>query len=155
MTSAAPGPRRVTGSPSSCCVNGRIYRDGKKAWTLIHRAWVRRQRLDDPLAHEALTQMLTHLDSLDCQLAALDAQLEQIAERDPWGWQVDRLRAFRGIATLTALGLIAEIGDFAPLRSPPRARVLAGDHSQRVLQRRSAAPRAHHQKRQPSRPPGC
>ena len=98
--------------------HGRIYREGKNAWTLRHRAWVLRQRLDDPLAHEALSQMLTHLDGLDRQLAALDAQLEQIAEREPWGWQVDKLRAFRGIATLTALGLIAEIGDFARFAHP-------------------------------------
>ena len=55
--------------------HGRIFRDGKKAWTLTHRAWVNRQQLDDPLAHEALSQMLTHLDSLDRQLAALDAHL--------------------------------------------------------------------------------
>jgi transposase len=98
--------------------HGRIYREGKKAWTLTHRTWVERQRLDDPLAHEALNQMLTHLDSLDRQLAALDAQLEQIAEHEPWGWQVHKLRAFRGIATLTALGLIAEIGDFARFGHP-------------------------------------
>jgi transposase len=98
--------------------HGRIYREGKKAWTLQHRAWVLRQRLDDPLAHEALSQMLTHLDSLDRQLAVLDAQLEQIADREPWGWQVHKLRAFRGIATLTALGLIAEIGDFARFGHP-------------------------------------
>jgi transposase len=98
--------------------HGRIYHEGKNAWTLRHRAWVLRQRLDDPLAHEALSQMLTHLDSLDRQLAALDAQLEQIAEREPWGWQVDKLRAFRGIRTLTALGLIAEIGDFARFAHP-------------------------------------
>jgi len=64
--------------------HGRIFRDGKQGWTLMHRQWVNRQVLDDPLAHEALSQMLTHLDGLDRQLAALDAQLEQIAEREPW-----------------------------------------------------------------------
>jgi transposase len=98
--------------------HGRIYRDGKKAWTLQHRAWVLRQRLDDPLAHEALSQMLTYLDSLDRQLAALDAQLEHVAGQDRWAWQVEKLRGFRGIATLTALGLIAEIGDFARFSHP-------------------------------------
>jgi transposase len=98
--------------------HGRIYRDGKKAWTLNHRAWVNRQQLDDPLAHEALSQMLTHLDGLDRQLATLDAQLEHVAEHDRWAWQVHKLRAFRGIATLTALGLIAEIGDFARFSHP-------------------------------------
>ena len=98
--------------------HGRIYRDGVKGWTLKHRAWVNRQRLDDPLAHLALEQMLTHLDSLDRQLAALDAELEQIARSQRWADPVDRLRAFRGISTLTALGLLAEIGDFRRFSHP-------------------------------------
>ncbi len=98
--------------------HGRIYRDGKTAWTLQHRAWVLGQRLDDPLAHEALSQMLTHLDSLDRQLATLDAHLEDVAGHERWAWQVEKLRAFRGIQTLTALGLIAEIGDFARFSHP-------------------------------------
>jgi transposase len=98
--------------------HGRVFRDGMKAWTLKHRAWVARQRLDDPLAQLALEQMLVHLDGLDRQLAALDARLEQIAGDPRWAWQVDRLRAFRGISTLTALGLIAEIGDFARFSHP-------------------------------------
>lgn len=98
--------------------HGRVYRDGVKAWTKRHRAWVARQRLDDPLAQIALEQMLIHLDGIDRQLAALDASLEQIATDQRWAWQVDRLRAFRGISTLTALGLIAEIGDFARFSHP-------------------------------------
>ena len=98
--------------------HGRVYRDGVKAWTQRHRAWVARQRLDDPLAQLALEQMLIHLDGIDRQLAALDGRLEQIAADPRWAWQVQRLRAFRGISTLTALGLIAEIGDFSRFSHP-------------------------------------
>lgn len=98
--------------------HGLVYREGKKAWTHRHRAWLARQRLADPLAHAALEQMLIHLDGLDRQLAALDNRLEEIAHDTRWGWQVNRLRAFRGISTLTALGLIAEIGDFARFGHP-------------------------------------
>jgi transposase len=97
---------------------GRIYRDGVKAWTGMHRTWVARQRLDDPLAHCALEQMLIHLDGLDRQLDALDRQLEQIADSDRWRGQVRVLTRFRGISTRTALGLIAEIGDFARFSHP-------------------------------------
>jgi transposase len=79
---------------------------------------VHRQQLEDSLAQEALVQMLIHLDGIDRQLAALDAKLEQIADHERWGWQVRKLRAFRGIGTLTALGLIAEIGDFARFSHP-------------------------------------
>jgi transposase len=98
--------------------HGLVFREGKKSWTKTHLAWVHRQRLADPLAHAALEQMLIHLDGIDRQLAALDARLEQIAREQRWGWQVDKLRAFRGISTLTALGLIAEIGDFGRFKHP-------------------------------------
>jgi transposase len=98
--------------------HGRVFREGAKGWTLKHKTWIARQRLEDPLAQLALEQMLTHLDGLDRQLATLDAQLEQIAGDQRWAWQVDRLRAYRGIGTLTALGLIAEIGDFARFSHP-------------------------------------
>jgi transposase len=98
--------------------HGRIYREGKKAWTRQHREWVDHQRLDDPLAQLALEQMRAHLDSLDAQLAALDHELTRIAAREPWADPVAWLCSFRGIAVHTALGLLAEIGDFRRFGSP-------------------------------------
>lgn len=98
--------------------HGRIFREGKTAWTLRHRAWVARQRLDDPLAHEALEQLLIHLDGIERQLDTLDARLAEIAGSERWAGQVAILTRFRGISTLTALGLIAEIGDFARFSHP-------------------------------------
>jgi transposase len=98
--------------------HGRVYREGKTHWTLKHRAWIARQRLSEPLAQLALEQMLIHLDGIDRQLALLDARLEEIARDPRWAWQVQKLRAFRGIQTLTALGLISEIGDFARFSHP-------------------------------------
>jgi transposase len=98
--------------------HGRIFREGKTQWTKLHRAWIARQRLDDDLAHEALGQMLVHLDGLDRQIDALDRDLEQIAQRDRWCETVAILVRFRGISTRTALGLIAEIGDFARFSHP-------------------------------------
>jgi transposase len=98
--------------------HGCVYREGKKAWTLTHRAWVRRQRLDHPLAQRALEHARAHLDSLDAQLAALDAELEQIARTEPWSDPVRWLCAFRGIGYRTALGLLAEIGDWRRFGHP-------------------------------------
>jgi len=98
--------------------HGRIFREGKTQWTKLHRAWIQRQRLGDDLAHQALEQMLVHLDGLDRQIDALDRDLEQIAQRDRWRETVAILVRFRGISTRTALGLIAEIGDFARFSHP-------------------------------------
>jgi len=98
--------------------HGRIYRDGKKAWTQRHRAWLAHQQLGDRLAQQALEQMLCHLDGLDRQLDALDRDLERVAAEEPWRDRVHALVAFRGISTRTALGLIAEIGDFRRFGHP-------------------------------------
>ena len=65
--------------------HGRIFREGKTAWTKLHRAWLARQRLDDPLAQEALEQLLIHVDGIERQLATLDARLAEIAGSERWG----------------------------------------------------------------------
>src|SRR3954451_125452 len=56
--------------------------------------------------------MCAHLEMIETQLRQLDARLEQIAQEDRWKSSVRVLASFRGIATLTALSLLAEIGDF-------------------------------------------
>ena len=97
--------------------HGRRF-EGKKSWTKAHQAWVCRQRLEDRNAHRALSQMLCHLEAIDAQLAALDLELEAIARTEPWVDPVRWLTCFRGIATLSALSLLAEIGDFRRFHSP-------------------------------------
>ena|SRR5215218_2380259 len=57
------------------------------------------------------------------QLAALEREIAAIARTEPWSDPVRWLCAFRGIAELTALGLLAEIGDFRRFHS---ARELMG-----------------------------
>jgi hypothetical protein len=97
--------------------HGHIYREGK-AWTQRHQAWLASQRLSDPLAGAALEHMLCHLVALDAQIVAIDQQLEQVAATESWVDPVRWLCSFRGIATRTALGLLAEIGDFRRFASP-------------------------------------
>ncbi|MCA1701712.1 MAG: IS110 family transposase, partial [Actinobacteria bacterium] len=98
--------------------HGHVYREGKKSWTNRHRSWVASQRLADPLAQRALEHMRAHLDSVEAQLAAVDAELEQVAATEPWCDPVRWLCSFRGIGRLTALGLLAEIGDFRRFSHP-------------------------------------
>ena len=100
--------------------HGRIFRDGQdRVDEACTARWVARQRLDDPLAQEALEQMLIHLDGIERQLDTLDARLERDRRQRAVGRaRCEILTRFRGISTLTALGLIAEIGDFARFSHP-------------------------------------
>jgi transposase len=74
--------------------------------------------LGDPPAQSAFEHMLGHLATLDAQLAAVDGQLERVASSEPWAERVAWLCSFRAIATRTALGLLAEIGDFRRFATP-------------------------------------
>ena len=92
--------------------HGHVFSEGKKAWSGKYRGWLRRQRLDDPLAQAALEHMLCHLEAIDAQILAIDRQLDRVAASAPWCDPVRWLTCFRGVSTLTALALLAEIGDF-------------------------------------------
>ena len=63
-----------------------------------------------------LGHIRAHLESLDTQIAALDAELDT----PPASRGVSRSRGcgFRGIVTHTAIGLLAEIGDFCRFQAP-------------------------------------
>ncbi len=90
---------------------GHVFTDGKH-WTIKHRTWLAQQQLADPVAQLALETMRAHLEMIETQMRTVDAQLERLAHDDRWKPGVRVLTSFRGIATLTALSLLAEIGDF-------------------------------------------
>ncbi len=91
---------------------GRVYPAGQTAWTAAHRDWLAAQRFDEPALELAYLDALAAVDALLARRAVLEQHLERIA-RSPELWPiVARLRAFRGVETLTALGLVTEIGDW-------------------------------------------
>jgi hypothetical protein len=71
--------------------------------------------------------MLPAHDSMLARRERLERALGELAEASPWGGTINRSRCLRGIDTLSAVGLQAEIGDFRRLRTQatrglPRAR---------------------------------
>lgn len=96
---------------------GRVWRDGR-AWTQRHWAWLRTQRFADPATQRTFDEYLAQLDSGVDRLRALDAELGTVAEQASWQPLVARLRCLRGIDTISALTLLAEVQDFHRFRSP-------------------------------------
>lgn len=94
--------------------------DNKK-WNNKHRNWLGKVQLPEEYLQTTLDEYLGHLSYLETRIKALDDQIEEIAKTDIYAPSVIKLRAFRGIGTLTAMLLIAEITDF---RRFPDARAL-------------------------------
>jgi len=91
--------------------NGRVW-PGKSAWTQRHRAWLARQRFDELDLELVYADLLATVDALSDRRDRLNRALEQIARRDAYWSTVSRLRAFRGIDTISALGIHLEAGNW-------------------------------------------
>ena len=89
-----------------------IQFDDGRAWTERHRAWLRTVTLEWPAAQATLLDLQGAIDGLVHRRDQLEREIVAILPSSPWSKQVGRLRCLRGVDTLTAVGLCAEVGDF-------------------------------------------
>lgn len=83
------------------------------AWTLAHDAWLRRQRFESRPLQLALEESYAAAVHAKTRRDALDHAIAELAAEPPFVDVVGRLVCLRGIATLTALALTVEIGDWS------------------------------------------
>jgi transposase len=95
-------------------------------WTQAHRTWLSRVELADPIAQAVLLDAVGAVDALIMRRDALERAMAAAIADSPWAETIARLRCFRGIDTLTALGLAAEIGDFQRFDRPTRLMSFVG-----------------------------
>jgi transposase len=84
-----------------------------KSWSRERHAWLAGLQFARPPQQQAFATYLHALDLVDARIAALEREIERVAADGPWAGLVARLRCLRGIDTLSALGIVCEIGDFA------------------------------------------
>lgn len=87
-------------------------------WTQRHLDWLGRVELPEPVAQSVLLDGVGAIDALQVRRADLESQMAALVEGSPWEQSVARLRCLRGIDTLSALGLCAEVGDFERFARP-------------------------------------
>jgi transposase len=103
--------------------HGERYPGPGGAWTAKHMAWLRSHEFADACSQATLVDYLAAVELLVGRRRTLIAALEQAIPSSSHAPVIARLRCFRGIDTLSAAGLCAEIGDFARFRRP---KLLAG-----------------------------
>ncbi len=86
--------------------------DDGDAWTERHRAWLAAVTLEWPAAQATLLDARGAIDALAHRRDQLEREIIATIPASPWAVQIGRLRCLRGVDTLTAVGLCAEIGDF-------------------------------------------
>lgn len=96
-----------------------IYFPGRgRNWTREHRTWLATLRFDDRATSVVFADYLHAHDVLLARRDALDREIDQIALQSPWAQIIGRLRCLRGIDTLSAFGLCAEVCDYERFHKP-------------------------------------
>src|SRR5829696_6342772 len=89
-----------------------------RAWTQPHGRWLGKLSFDDALSQAVLVDYVCAVDALVQRRRALIAVLEDAVPASSHAHTIARLRCFRGINTLTAAGLCAEVGRFERFAKP-------------------------------------
>jgi transposase len=100
--------------------HGFVFDEPGETWSQRHLAWLGRVRFAQPLTEVVFGEYLGHHETLLARRDRLDRLIAEQATLGPWAPTVGRLRCLRGIDTLTAVGLVAEIGDIHAFGHPKR-----------------------------------
>lgn len=87
-------------------------------WTQAHRAWLQTVAWDHPADQHVVGDYLLAIDQVQARLRDLDTRLAELAATAPYAAPVAWLRCFRGIDTLTAITIVAELHDFRRFVTP-------------------------------------
>src|SRR6266498_4044463 len=135
-----------------CLRHGRLL--PTTAWTVMRRKWLSERRFEFVAEQLTFDTYLHALDLIDARIEALERAIRETSEQGPWRELVARLRCLRGIDTLTALALVAEIGDFSRFRTAEQLMAFVGLVPGALL-RRAPPPGLDHQGRQQPRAPAA
>lgn len=92
----------------------------KSRWGKEHHTWLSGIEFDDPALSVVFADYLQSFCALDQRRRFIDKEIASYVLECPWTSVINRLRCFRGIDTLTALGLCAEVGTFERFERPHR-----------------------------------
>ena len=102
-------------------------------WTRAHRQWIDRLEWAHAPERVVVDDYRLAIDQTEARLVELDARLAEIAETEPYREPVGWLRCFRGIDTLTAMLILAELHDVRRFASAPALMaylgLVPGEHS--------------------------
>src|SRR3989337_1101160 len=89
-----------------------------KNWTRDHWRWIRAQKFDDQNSETVLSEYIAAIDQEIERIGRLDAQIEQESKHPDNGRAIARFKALRGVGTLTAMTIFAELIDLNRFASP-------------------------------------
>ena len=128
--------------------HGRVYRGGKSRWTQQHFRWLEEQKFEHPVQQVVLQEYVDTVTEARRRVVGLEGQMREALGRWSLRPVVEGLMALRGVDVVTAMTVLAEVGDASSsLRSRARSSALPNRAFSRVRESTSR------QRTLPPRPP--
>ena len=89
--------------------HGRVY-PKPSTWSQEHRRWLAAQQFEQAISELTYADLIACVDGLTARKSALAERISVLATDEQWWPTVARLRAFRGVDTLTAFAIHLELG---------------------------------------------
>jgi transposase len=120
-----------------------VHFDGpERNWTQAHLRWLSTVRFKQAGTQAAFDDYLGAVEAGLVGRGQLERQIAEQLPLSPWAQTARRLMCLRGIDTLTAAGLCAEIGDFHRFRHPEQLMsyvgVVPSEHSSGTRRRQGS-----------------
>jgi transposase len=96
---------------------GRRY-PGRAGWTRPYRRWLADLSFPRAPQHIALQEYRDTIDETERRVERLTDQLRQLTPAWRWAPVVEALQALRGVSFVTAVGIVAEVGDIRRFHHP-------------------------------------
>ncbi|MEK7994931.1 MAG: IS110 family transposase [Planctomycetota bacterium] len=125
--------------------HGRVY-SGKKGWTRMHRRWLAQVRFDHPAQQIVLQDYINAVTDAEERVQRLTGQIEALVPQWSMAPVVQAFQAMRGVALITAVTVVAEVGDFSRFSNPRQLMAYLGlvpsEHSSGTKVRRGGITKA-------------
>jgi transposase len=119
---------------------------GTKAWTQRYWAWLRAVQLAQPLQQVVLADAIETVEAGTTRLHRLEQQVAQAATVGRHAALITALQSLRGVGIITAVTLVAELGDLGRFATPRPLMAYVGlvpsEHSSGESQRRGRITKA-------------
>jgi len=119
---------------------------GPKAWSQRYWAWLRAVQLEQPLQQVVLVDAIETVDAGTARLKRLEQQLKQASTVGRHAPLIEALQSLRGVGIITAVTLVAELGDLGRFVTPRPLMAYLGlvpsEHSSGASQRRGRITKA-------------
>lgn len=128
--------------------HGRRAAQGVSAWTGKYLAWVKQLRFEQPAQQATLCDYLHEVEHAAARIERLERAIDEAVETAPETMRavIDALQSLRGIAKVSAVTLVAELGELSRFAHPRQLMGYSGavsrEHSSGASIRRGAISKA-------------